>query len=118
MQGYHPMMVDLAEQLVYRWARLNPHESALPPRRISTTRQRAEPWCTCSDSLAGYQLRDDDAIDAIRALRAALPSFVTLEVGGLGLPVKVDRGFDRLVRGLAAAFSSWTEQPPTSRGRR
>ena len=58
------------------------------------------------DVMAGYELRDDDAVDAIRALRAALHGFVTLEAdGGFGMPVDVDRSFDRLVAGLAAAFA-------------
>jgi len=62
------------------------------------------------DVMAGYGLRDDDAVDAIRALRAALHGFVTLEAGGgFGLPVNVDRSFDRLVTGLATAFSRWSE---------
>jgi len=33
------------------------------------------------DVMAGYNLRDDDAVDAIRGLRAALHGFVTLESG-------------------------------------
>jgi len=62
------------------------------------------------DVMAGYELRDDDAVDAIRAMRAGLHGFVTLEMGGgFGLPVDVDRSFDRLVRGLSTAFSSWSE---------
>lgn len=62
------------------------------------------------DVLAGYELRDDDAIDATRAMRSALHGFVTLEMGGgFGLPVDVDRSFDRLVRGLETAFANWTE---------
>jgi hypothetical protein len=31
--------------------------------------------------------------------------------GGFGLPIDVDRSFDRLVRGLVTAFSSWTDDP-------
>ena len=62
------------------------------------------------DVMAGYELRDDDAVDAIRAIRAGLHGFVTLEMGGgFGLPVDVNRSFDRLVHGLATAFSSWSE---------
>jgi AcrR family transcriptional regulator len=62
------------------------------------------------DVMAGYDLRDDDAIDAIRALRAALHGFVTLETGGgFGMPVDIDRSFDRLVAGLATAFTRWSE---------
>jgi AcrR family transcriptional regulator len=61
------------------------------------------------DVMAGYDLRDDDAIDAIRALRAALHGFVTLEAGGgFGMPVDIDRSFERLVGGLATAFASWS----------
>jgi hypothetical protein len=64
------------------------------------------------DVMAGYELRDDDAVDAIRALRAALHGFVTLEAGGgFGLPVDVDRSFDRLVAGLATAFVGWSTNP-------
>jgi AcrR family transcriptional regulator len=63
------------------------------------------------DVMAGYELRGDDAIDAIRALRAALHGFVTLEAdGGFGLPVDVDRSFDRLVRGFVLAFDRWNEE--------
>ena len=40
-----------------------------------------------TDVLAGFELRDDDAIDATRALRSALHGFVTLEAdGGSGSP--------------------------------
>jgi AcrR family transcriptional regulator len=62
------------------------------------------------DVMAGYELHDDDAVDAIRALRSALHGFVTLEAGnGFGMPVDVDRSFDRLVAGLATAFARWSE---------
>lgn len=62
------------------------------------------------DVMAGYELHGDDAVDAVRALRSALHGFVTLEVSnGFGLPVDVDRSFDRLVRGLVTAFSNWSE---------
>ena len=62
--------------------------------------------------LAGYQLREDDAIDATRALRSALHGFVTLELGGgFGLPVDIDRSYARLVSGLVTALANWTDQP-------
>ena len=62
------------------------------------------------DVMAGYELRDDDAVDAIRALRSALHGFVTLEAGnGFGMPVDVDRSFDRMVAGLATALARWSE---------
>jgi AcrR family transcriptional regulator len=69
----------------------------------------------CASVLSGYQLVDDDLIDAIRALRSALHGFVLLESGrGFGLPVDVDRSFDRLVGGLVSAFGRWTQPPATA----
>jgi AcrR family transcriptional regulator len=69
-----------------------------------------------TDILAGYKLGDDDAIDATRALRSALHGFITLESsGGFGLPVDIDRSFERLVNGIATAFSTWTAEPAVTR---
>lgn len=60
-------------------------------------------------SLASYRLSDDDAIDAVRALRATMHGFISLEqAGGFGLPVDIDRSFDRLVAALASTLSEWT----------
>lgn len=58
--------------------------------------------------LRGYDLADDDAMHAVRIVRAALHGFVTLEAtGGFGLPLALDDTFERLVavldQGLAAA---------------
>ena len=65
-----------------------------------------------TDVLAGYDLRGDDAIDAIRAIRSALHGFIALEAGGgFGLPVDIDRSYDRLVHGLLAALSGWGGEP-------
>ena len=65
----------------------------------------------CADVLAAYDLHGDDSIDAIRAFRSMLHGFVTLESsGGFGLPVDVDRSFDRLVRGLVVALSRWSDE--------
>jgi AcrR family transcriptional regulator len=69
------------------------------------------------DVMAGYELRGDDAVDALRALRAALHGFVTLEAGGgFGLPVDVDRSFDRLVGGLVLAFDRWNDEVVSAAG--
>jgi AcrR family transcriptional regulator len=63
----------------------------------------------CADVLAGYGLRGDDAIDAIRALRSSLHGFVSLETsGGFGLPANIDRSFDRLVTSLVQAMATWS----------
>jgi len=59
------------------------------------------------DVLSGYGLRDDDAIDATRALRSALHGFISLEeAGGFGLPVDIDRSFNGLVDGLVVVLQS------------
>lgn len=57
--------------------------------------------------LRGYSLEGDDAVHAVRTIRAALHGFVTLETGaGFGMPLDLDESFARLVatldRGLAA----------------
>lgn len=67
------------------------------------------------DVLTGYDLRDDDAVDATRMLRSALHGFVTLETGGgFGLPVDINRSFDRLVDGIVTAFAGWADPQSTA----
>jgi AcrR family transcriptional regulator len=64
----------------------------------------------------GYGLDGDDATDAIRAYRAALHGFVSLEAsGGFAFPRSVDRSFDRLVHALVLALSSWSNVPGPGR---
>ena len=71
----------------------------------------------------GYGLDGDDAIDAIRAYRSALHGFFSLEAnGGFAFPQSVDRfpqsvdrSFDRLVRALVLALSSWSGVSEPSR---
>jgi AcrR family transcriptional regulator len=59
-------------------------------------------------ALSGYGLTGDDAIDAARALRAALHGFVHLETNrAFGLPADIDRSYFRLVEGLDATMASW-----------
>lgn len=58
--------------------------------------------------MSSLGLHGDDAVDAIRALRAALHGFVTLEAGGaFGLPADIDRSFDRLLVGLVTTLADW-----------
>ncbi|HET6876771.1 MAG TPA: WHG domain-containing protein [Jatrophihabitans sp.] len=69
--------------------------------------------------LAAYGLAGDDAVDATRALRAALHGFASLEgAGGFGMPQDVERSFSRMVSGLDAAFTSWRSNghPPVVDG--
>ena len=59
--------------------------------------------------LAGYGIAGDDAVDAIRAIRAALHGYVVLERGGgYRMPRDLDRSFERLVAMLDDALTSWT----------
>jgi AcrR family transcriptional regulator len=59
--------------------------------------------------MEGYGLDGEDGIDAIRAYRAALHGFCSLEAnGGFAFPNSVDRSFDRLVHALVLAVSSWS----------
>ncbi len=62
-----------------------------------------------SGVLAGYDLDGDDAVDAARFVRSALHGFVALEAAdGFGIPLSVDRSFERVVDSLDAALRSWT----------
>jgi AcrR family transcriptional regulator len=48
--------------------------------------------------LRGYGLEGEGAIHAVRAIRAGLHGFVSLEAeGGFGMPLSVDESFNRLV---------------------
>lgn len=61
--------------------------------------------------LAGYAITAADAVDAIRALRAALHGYVVLErAGGYRMPQDVDRSFERLVAMLDDALTNWTAE--------
>ena len=60
--------------------------------------------------MSSLGLQGDDAVDAIRALRAVLHGFVTLEAGGaFGLPADIDRSFDRLIAGLVTGLADWAK---------
>lgn len=56
--------------------------------------------------LADFGLAGDDAIHAIRAMRALLHGFVSLEMaGGFAMPLDLDESFRRMVDGLAAGLA-------------
>ncbi len=51
--------------------------------------------------LRGYGLEGDDAVHAVRAVRAALHGFVMLEADdGFGIPLDLDESYARLVQAL------------------
>ncbi len=97
------------------WALKHPGRYAAA-QRVPTpgdTEAEAADWAAVQivgDILAGYNLQGDDAIDATRALRAALHGFVTLETT-FAHPADIDRSFDRLVQGLSTALDGWADQP-------
>ncbi len=112
--------------IAYRsWARAHPGRYAATVRApangdVEDTAASQAAVQVALAALAGYRLEDDDAIDAVRALRATLHGFITLEqAGGFGLPVDVDRSFVRLVSGLAETLRSWgpgaEDSPQTNR---
>jgi AcrR family transcriptional regulator len=55
--------------------------------------------------LRGFGLEGDDALHAVRCMRAAVGGFIELEVrGGFGMALDVDESFARLLRMLAAGL--------------
>ena len=97
------------------WALQHPGRYAAAQRvpDPGDTEAEAADWAAVEivgDILAGYDLQGDDAIDATRALRAALHGFVALETGFVH-PADIDRSFDRLVQGLTTALAGWANQP-------
>lgn len=55
--------------------------------------------------MRGYGLEGDDALHAVRGVRAALHGFVALEqAGGFGLPQDVDTSFEHLLTTLDAGL--------------
>lgn len=58
-------------------------------------------------ALAGYSLAPDDAIHAVRMIRAAVHGFATLEAaGGFGMPQEVDESFYHLMTALIQGIES------------
>ena len=59
-----------------------------------------------ADVPVAYEPAGDDAIDPIRAFRSVPLWFVALGAGGgFGLPVGVDRSFERLIQGVVTVFA-------------
>jgi AcrR family transcriptional regulator len=55
--------------------------------------------------LRGWSLSDEDTIHALRAFRAAVHGFASLEVaGGFGIPLDLDASFERLIGALGAGL--------------
>jgi AcrR family transcriptional regulator len=91
------------------YAQANPgsYEAAqrAPDPRDATGAAAKQPVDLLRRVLRGYALEGDDALHAIRIVRATLHGFVTLERnGGFGLPLSLDDTFDRLVAAVHAGL--------------
>jgi AcrR family transcriptional regulator len=59
-------------------------------------------------ALASYRLEGDDAVNAVRLLRAHFHGFVSLELAdGYKFPQNIDHSFDLLIGALDRTLSSW-----------
>jgi AcrR family transcriptional regulator len=59
-------------------------------------------------TLDGYGLTGREAADAVRAVRACLHGFATLEASGsFGAPLDIDRSYRHLVDALDASLKQW-----------
>ncbi len=57
--------------------------------------------------LSAFDLSGDDAIDAIRSLRAAMHGFVSLELlGGFAIPLDIDRSYERLICAVITSLAN------------
>ncbi len=74
---------------------------------------------TAYTALEGYGLTGRDASDAVRAVRAALHGFTTMEASGaFGAPLDLDRSFQRLVEALERSLATWPRHTVKPVGRR
>lgn len=108
-----------AMSAAYRaWARAHPGrytatQRAPVPGDEADQAATADAVAVVLDVLAGFGLTGVAAIDATRALRSALHGFVTLETeGGFGMPVDIDRSFERMVDAYVTAFGQWARTGP------
>lgn len=63
------------------------------------------------DVLGAYQVEGADAIDAVRAFRAAVHGFVSLEAnGGYRLAQDIDTSYLRLIDALDVAYTTWAQK--------
>ena len=75
------------------------------PEDTELAAAQAELVSLVARGLAGYRLAGDDAIHAVRALRALVHGFATLEAaGGFGLPLDLDESFARLIEAYLAGL--------------
>ncbi len=65
--------------------------------------------------LHGYQLSDEDTLHAIRALRAFLHGFITLEAaGGYAMELDLDESYHQMINRFDAGLRTNTAIPNRS----
>ncbi|HET9059976.1 MAG TPA: WHG domain-containing protein [Acidimicrobiales bacterium] len=70
-------------------------------------------------TLEGYSLGGREAADAVRAVRATLHGFSTLEAsGGFGAPLDIDRSYGHLIEALDGSLKRWPSSGEPSPGNR
>jgi AcrR family transcriptional regulator len=92
------------------FARAHPGQYALSLRATDQTPELAAVaqriLATITAVLRGYDLDDDDALHATRALRSALHGFVSLELaGGFAMDLDVEESYQRLIAMVDAGLS-------------
>ncbi|WP_078543343.1 TetR/AcrR family transcriptional regulator [Litchfieldia alkalitelluris] len=62
--------------------------------------------------LAHFQLKEEDALHAVRGLRSILHGFASLEQkGSFGLPISIDISLNRLVDSYLVGINTFSEDP-------
>jgi AcrR family transcriptional regulator len=76
------------------------------PHAADVQAAAAETVAVIAAVLSPFDVAPENAVDAVRAVRAALHGFVMLELGGgFGMPQDVDQSFGFLVEALVTALS-------------
>ncbi|NMO91740.1 cytochrome P450, partial [Actinomycetospora sp. TBRC 11914] len=103
IQGYHPMMVDIAEQLLLKWERLNPGEAV--DVTADMTRLTLDTIALCGFGYRFNSFYRDTAHPFVQAMRTMLDE----SQAQLRIPGPVDRLRTRAHRRFAAAIELMTD---------
>lgn len=100
-------MRDFARDRPGRYAAVQAGPDPDDPAQSALRAEAARVVGVVAAVLQGFGLPESRAIDAVRAARAALHGFVSIELaGGFRLPDDLDRSFDTLVELLVEGFRS------------
>lgn len=100
-----------------RYAAVQGGDWARDPQAVELDDASAATVHTIAATMAGLSLPEDRTIDAIRAVRALVHGFVTLQAaGGFGLPDDVDVSFERAVDALVGGLARVSGPAPARGG--